>query len=68
MAKKRSSLSKKSKTDWQRLYTRDDQNIELSADHPEGDVEHLHRPKVRQGLQPRPAKAPISDNQEGSSH
>ena len=38
----------------------DDQDIVLTAEHPEGDIKHLLRPKVRYGLQPRPPKASIS--------
>jgi len=57
--KKRSS-SAASRTDWKRIRTQRDSNIEITPEHPEADVRHIVRAIVRRGLEPVPPKASIS--------
>lgn len=57
--KKRSS-SKASRTNWQRLRTTRDANIELTKEHPEFDPKHVARVVVRRGLRPVPPKTSLA--------
>ncbi|MGH8175591.1 MAG: BrnA antitoxin family protein [Steroidobacter sp.] len=57
--KKRSSTSK-SRTDWKRIKTMEDEDIVITEEHPEVNVRHIVRGIVRQGLKPVPPKASIS--------
>ena len=57
---KKSSSSKTSRTDWARVRKLKDQDIQLSAEHPEADVKHIVRGIARRGLKPVPPKASIA--------
>jgi uncharacterized protein (DUF4415 family) len=57
---KRKSSSETSKTDWARLKTMKDEDIDLTADHPEADIAHIHKGIVRHGLRPAPHKTSVS--------
>jgi len=57
---KRRSSSKKSRTNYRRLRTMKDEDILLTAEHPEANVEHIVRGIVRSGLKEAPRKASIS--------
>ena len=57
---KKSSSSKTSRTDWARLRKLKDQDIQLSAEHPEAEVRHIVRGIARRGLKPVPPKASIA--------
>jgi hypothetical protein len=55
---KRKSSSETSKTDWARLKTMKDEDIDLTPDHPEADIAHIRKGIVRHGLRPAPGKTP----------
>ena len=57
---KRISSSAVSKTNFVRLREQTDQEIRLSAEHPEANLKHLVRGIVRRGLKRVPTKASIS--------
>ena len=57
---KRQSSSKKSRTNYRRLRTMKDDDILLTSEHPEADVNHIVRGIVRNGLKAVPRKASIS--------
>ena len=57
---KKSSSSKTSRTDWARVRKLKDQDIQLSAEHPEAEVRHIVRGIARRGLKPIPPKASIA--------
>ena len=57
---KKSSSSKISRTDWARVRKLKDQDIQLSAEHPEAEVRHIVRGIARRGLKPVPPKASIA--------
>ena len=57
---KRRSSSKKSRTNYRRLRTMKDEDIVLTSDHPEADVNHIVRGIVRNGLKAIPRKESIS--------
>jgi len=57
---KQTSSSKVSKTDWRRVRAVRDQDIKLTAEHPEASVRHIVRGIVRRGLKPVPPKASIA--------
>ena len=57
---KKSSSSKTSRTDWARVRKLKDQDIQLSAEHPEAEVRHIVRGIARRGLKPVPPKASIA--------
>lgn len=57
---KNASSSNASKTDWARLKTMKNEDIQLTDEHPEADVKHIVGGIVRRGLQPASAKASIS--------
>jgi uncharacterized protein (DUF4415 family) len=57
---KRRSSSKKSRTNYRRLRTMKDADIQLTPEHPEASVEHIVRGIVRSGLKAVPRKASIS--------
>lgn len=57
---KRKSSSETSKTDWARLKTMKDEDIDLTPDHPEADIAHIRKGIVRHGLRPAPGKTPVS--------
>ena len=57
---KRRSSSKKSRTNYRRLRTMKDEDIVLTSDHPEADVDHIVRGIVRNGLKAIPRKESIS--------
>ena len=52
--------SRASRTDWKRVRAMKDNNIVVTAEHPEASVKHIVRGIVRRGLKPVPAKAAIS--------
>ena len=56
---KRSS-SKTSKTDWRRLEAMADNEIMITAEHPEASEKHIVRGIARRGFVPLPPKASIS--------
>jgi uncharacterized protein (DUF4415 family) len=56
----KSSTFKTSKTQWDRVKKMKDKDILLSAEHPEGDLNHIIKGIVRKGLKPTPPKASIS--------
>jgi uncharacterized protein (DUF4415 family) len=56
----KSSSSKTSKTQWDRVKKMKDKDILLTADHPESDLKHIIRGIARKGLKPIPPKASIS--------
>lgn len=56
---KKSITSKKSQTDWQRLKTMKDEDIDLS-DSPEATPEMFARAVVRRGLKPVPRKSQLT--------
>ena len=56
---KRSS-SGESRTDWARVRAMKDQDIALTAEHPEASTKHIVRGIARRGLKPVPPKAAIS--------
>ena len=53
---KRKSSSETSKTDWARLETMKDEDIDLTPDHPEADIAHIRKGIVRHGLRPAPGQ------------
>ena len=57
---KQRSSSAASKTNYDRLRADTDEDIELSAEHPEADVKHIVRGIVRRGLKPATSKTAIS--------
>ena len=57
---KKSPSSKTSRTDWARVRKLKDQDIQLSAEHPEAEVRHIVRGIARRGLKPVPPKASIA--------
>lgn len=57
---RRKSSSTISKTDWARLRAMSDQDINLTPEHPEAEVEHIVSGIVRRGLEPPPSKAAVS--------
>lgn len=57
---KKSSSSRTSKTDWQRVKAMKDRDIKITPEHPELNVDHIARVIVRRGLKPVEAKRSIS--------
>lgn len=57
---KRGSSSANSKTDWARVRAMKDEDILITEEHPELDMQHAVRVIVRRGLNPAPPKASIS--------
>jgi len=57
---KKSSSSKTSKTDWQRVKSMKNREIKITPEHPELDINHIARVIVRKGLKPVEAKRSIS--------
>ena len=57
---KRRSSSKKSRTNYRRLRTMKDADVQLTPEHPEASVEHVVRGIVRNGLKAVPRKASSS--------
>jgi uncharacterized protein (DUF4415 family) len=57
---KKSSSSRTSKTDWQRVKSMKSRDIKITPEHPELDVNHIARVIVRKGLRPVEAKRSIS--------
>ena len=57
---KKSSSSRTSKTDWQRVKSMKNRDIKITPEHPELDVNHIARIIVRKGLRPVEAKRSIS--------
>jgi len=55
---KRQSSSKTSKTDWARVRSMKDKDIQVSAEHPEANVKHIIRGIVRRGLKPIAPRRP----------
>lgn len=58
--KQPSSTGMSSRTDWQRVRALRDEEISISAEHPEASVEHIVRGIVRRGLAAEPPKRSIS--------
>ncbi len=58
--KQPSSSPTSSQTDWKRVRALRDDEISLSAEHPEASIEHIVRGIVRRGLQIEPPKRSIS--------
>lgn len=57
---KKSSSSKTSKTNWDRLRAGRGDKIKLSREHPELDPKHVARVVVRRGLRPVPPKTSLA--------
>lgn len=57
---KKSSSSKTSRTELRRVRALREQDIRLSAEHPEAQVRHIVRGIVRRGLKPVPPKSSIA--------
>ena len=57
---KKSSSLKISKTDWNRVRAQSNQDIKLTAEHPEANIKHIVRGIARRGLMPIPPKASIA--------
>jgi uncharacterized protein (DUF4415 family) len=57
---KKSSSSKPSKTDWERVRSMKHRDVKIKQEHPELDVDHIARVIVRKGLKPVEAKKSIS--------
>jgi uncharacterized protein (DUF4415 family) len=57
---KRTSSSKISKTDWARVRSMKEEDIILTEEHPELDLQHVVRVIKRHGLKPAPLKASVS--------
>ena len=57
---KQKSSSKTSETDWNRLKTTRDEDIELTSEHPEADVNHIVKGIARRGLKSIPKKTLVS--------
>jgi uncharacterized protein (DUF4415 family) len=57
---KRPSSSKTSKTDWARVRAMKDEDITLTEEHPELDLQHVVKVIRRHGLKPAPPKASVS--------
>jgi len=57
---KRQSSSKKSQTNFRRLRSMKDNDILLTAEHPEADVKYIVRGIVRKGLKAVPPKRSVS--------
>ena len=56
----KSSISKTSEMDFDRVRKMTDKNIQIDREHPEGDIKHIVRGIVRKGFKPVPPKASIS--------
>jgi uncharacterized protein (DUF4415 family) len=56
----KSSISKTSKMDLDRVKNMADNDIYINREHPEADFKHIVRGIVRKGLNPVPTKASIS--------
>jgi uncharacterized protein (DUF4415 family) len=56
----KSSISKTSRTDLERVKKLMDKDIEISREHPEAQIEHIVQGIVRKGLKPVPPKTSIS--------
>lgn len=56
----KSSISKTSKTDLERVNKLTDNDIKISREHPEAQIKHIVQGIVRKGLKPVPPKASIS--------
>jgi uncharacterized protein (DUF4415 family) len=56
----KSSISKTSRTDLERVKKLMDKDIEISREHPEAQIRHIVQGIVRKGLKPVPSKASIS--------
>jgi uncharacterized protein (DUF4415 family) len=56
----KSSISKTSKTDLERVKKLTDNDIKISREHPEAQIKHIVQGIVRKGLKPVPPKASIS--------
>ena len=57
---KQKSSFKTSETDWDRLKAMKDEDIELTPEHPEADINHIVKGIARHGLKPLPAKTLVS--------
>ena len=57
---KRRSSSAKSRTNCDRLQTLSGEDIHLTKEHPEADLQHIVHGIVRRGLKPLPAKVSVS--------
>jgi len=54
---KKSSSSKPSKTDWERVRSMKHRDVKITQEHPELDVDHIARVIVRKGLKPVEARS-----------
>lgn len=59
-AEKRRSSLKASETDWDRVRSLKDEDIALTEEHPELDLQHVVKVSRRHGLAPAPPKASVS--------
>jgi uncharacterized protein (DUF4415 family) len=59
-SEKQRSSSRTSKTDWARVRSMKDEDITLTEEHPELDLQHVVRVIRRRGLKPAPPKASVS--------
>lgn len=57
---KKSFSSKASKTNWKRVTSMKDRDVQLTPEHPELDIKHIARLIVRKGLKPVAAKKSVS--------
>ena len=57
---KKRSYSKASKTDWTRVRSMRDRDIQITSEHPEADIKHVVKGIVRRGLRAVPPKASVS--------
>ena len=57
---KRHSSSKTSRTDWERARSMKEEDILLTEEHPELDLQHVVKVIRRHGLKPAPPKASVS--------
>lgn len=56
---KRKSSDKTSKTDWTRLQSVQDEDIQLTPEHPEADLNHMVKGIARRGLKLIPPKTSV---------
>ncbi len=49
---KQQSSSKISETNWERLASMEEEEIQFTPEHPEADIKHMSNDIVRHGLQP----------------
>jgi uncharacterized protein (DUF4415 family) len=57
---KKPSSFKASKTDWAKIRSMRDKDVNLTREHPEADLRHIMRGVVRKGLRPIAPKASVS--------